>query len=150
MKSYVVEIENDLNELVSSAIEEIKRSIAWLVKEGEIDDSMDADDINEALDYDGTKHEIIDGSVPVYTAQLEALFFVHKWDLMEAFNDAGICTVDEVLSNPDSFQLGLEGVAIFCYIEQAVNAWIWDDLEAWFNSKFQADKGGIMRLKMEA
>ena len=136
MRSYSIEIETDLSELVASAIEEIKRSIAWLVSEGEIDDSMDVDDINEALDYDGTKHEIIDGSVPVYTAQLEALMFVHKYDLMEAFNDAGICTVDEVLSNPDSFVLGLEGVAIFCYIEQEVNEWINDDLEAWFSSKF--------------
>ena len=140
MRSYCVEIETDLNELEGAAIDEIKRSIEWLVSEGEIDDSMDADDINEALEYDGTKHEIIDGSVPVYTHQLEALFFVHKWDLMEAFNDAGICTVDEVLNNPDSYTLGLEGVAIYCYIEQSVNAWIHDDLEDWFNEKFGASE----------
>ena len=97
---------------------------------------MDKYDITEVLEYDGTLHEIIAGSVPVYTHQLEALFFVHKWDLMEAFNDAGICTVDEVLNNPDSYTLGLEGVAIYCYIEQSVNAWIHDDLEEWFNEKF--------------
>ena len=136
MKSYCVEIETDLSELVSLAIDEIKRSIAWLVSEGEIEKEAQVDDINEALEYDGTKHEIIDGSVPIYTHQLEALFFVHKWDLMEAFNDAGICTVDEVLNNPDSYTLGLEGVAIYCYIEQEVNAWIEEDLEDWFSAKF--------------
>ena len=136
MKSYCVEIETDLSELVSLAIDEIKRSIAWLVSEGEIEKETQVDDINEALEYDGTKHEIIDGSVPIYTHQLEALFFVHKWDLMEAFNDAGICTVDEVLNNPDSYTLGLEGVAIYCYIEQVVNAWIEEDLEDWFSAKF--------------
>mgnify|MGYP003123896375 CR=1 FL=1 len=136
MRTYTVEIETDLEELGGAAIDEIKRSIEWLVSEGEIDDSMDADDINERLDYDGTKHEIIDGAVPVYTHQLEALMFVHKYDLMEAFEEAGICTVDEVLKNPDSFQLGFEGVAIFCYIERSVNAWINDDLEDWFNEKF--------------
>ena len=136
MKSYCVEIETDLNELEGAAIDEIKRSIAWLLKENEIDETMDKYDITEVLEYDGTLHEIIDGSVPVYTHQLEALFFVHKWDLMEAFNDAGICTVDEVLNNPDSYTLGLEGVAIYCYIEQSVNAWIHDDLEDWFNEKF--------------
>ena len=136
MKSYSVEIETDLNELEEAAIDEIKRSIAWLVSEGEIEKDAPVDDINERLEYDGTKHEIIDGCVPVYTHQLEALMFVHKWELMEAFNNAGICTVDEVLANPDSFNLGLEGVAIFCYIENSVNQWIQDDLEDWFSSKF--------------
>jgi hypothetical protein len=155
MKSYTIEIETDLNELVSSAIEEVKRSIAWLVSEGEIEINkiwldghknpkselfIDADSINEMLEYDGTKHEIIDGSVPVYTAQLKTLMFVHEFDLMEAFNNAGICTVDEVLKNPDSYILGLEGVAIFCYIEQEVNEWINDDLEDWFFSKFGGGK----------
>ena len=97
-------------------------------------------DIIDVLEYDGTLNEIIDGSVPVYTAQLKALMFVHEFDLMEAFNNAGICTIDEVLKNPDSYILGLEGVAIFCYIEQEVNEWINDDLEDWFFSKFGGEK----------
>ena len=139
MRTYTVEIETDLNELVSSAIDEIKRSIAYLLKHNEIDETMDKYDINEALEYDGTKHEIIDGCVPVYTAELEALMFVHKYDLMEAFEDAGICSVDEVLKNPDSFVLGIEGVAVYCYIEQEVNAWIDEDLDDWFIEKFGAD-----------
>ena len=137
MKSYVIEIETDLNDLVSSAIEALKDSVTWLyLKEGSIDDSMDKYDIIEVLEYDGTLHQVIDGSVPVYTAQLKALMFVHEFDLMEAFENAGICTVDEVLKNPDSYILGLEGVAIFCYIEQEVNEWIEADLEDWFFSKF--------------
>ena len=136
MRSYTVEIKKDLSELVDDTIDEIKRAIAWLVSEGEIDESMDSDAINEVLDYDGTKHEIIDGAVPVYTHELEALMFVHKWTLMEAFEDAGICTVDEVLKNPDSFVLGIEGVAVYCYIEQEVNAWVDEDLDDWFNEKF--------------
>ena len=136
MRTYAVEIRKDLSELVDDTIDEIKRAIAWLVSEGEIDESMDSDAINEVLDYDGTKHEIIDGAVPVYTHELEALMFVHKWTLMEAFEDAGICTVDEVLKNPDSFVLGIEGVAVYCYIEQEVNAWFHEDLDDWFNEKF--------------
>ena len=140
MKSYTIEIETDLSELVSSAIEETKRSIAWLLKENEIDETMDKHDIIDVLEYDGTLHEIIEGCVPVYTAQLKALMFVHEFDLMEAFDNAGICTVDEVLNNPDSYILGLEGVAIFCYIEQEVNEWIEDDLEDWFSSKFGDDR----------
>ena len=136
MKSYTIEIETDLSDLVSSTIEEVKRSIAWLLKENEIAETMSKYDIIDVLEYDGTLHEIIDGSVPVYTAQLKALMFVHEFDLMEAFENAGICTVDEGLKNPDSYILGLEGVAIFCYIEQEVNEWIEDDLEDWFFSKF--------------
>jgi len=136
MRSYTVEIKQDLTELVDDTIDEIKRAIAWLVSEGEIDESMDNDSIMEVLEYDGTKHEIIDGAVPVYTHELEALMFVHKWTLMEAFEDAGICSVDEVLKNPDSFVLGIEGVAVYCYIEQEVNAWIDEDLDDWFNEKF--------------
>jgi len=139
MRTYTIELETDLSDLVSSAIEEIKRSIAWLLKENEIDETMDKHDIIDVLEYDGTLHEIIDGSVPVYTYQLEALFFVHKTTLMDAFEDSGICTVNEVLNNPDSYTLGLEGVAVYCYIEQMVNAWIEDDLEDWFIEKFGAD-----------
>ena len=140
MKSYNIEIETDLNELEGAAIDEIKRSIEWFVSEGEIEKDAQVDDINERLEYDGTKHEVIDGTVPIYTHQLEALFYVHKYDLMDAFEDAGICTVDDVLKNPDSFTLGLEGVAIFCYIEQSVNAWINDDLQEWFSAKFGGEK----------
>ena len=140
MKTYTIEIETDLKDLVSSTIEEVKRSIAWLLKENEIDETMSKYDIIDVLEYDGTLHEIIDGSVPVYTAQLKALMFVHEFDLMEAFENAGICTVDEVLKNPDSYILGLEGVAIFCYIEQEVNEWIEADLEDWFFSKFGGEK----------
>ena len=136
MRTYTVEIKKDLNELVDDTIDEIKRAITWLVSEGEIDESMDNDSIMEVLEYDGTKHEIIDGAVPVYTHELEALMFVHKWTLMEAFEDMGICTVDEVLKNPDSFVLGIEGVAVYCYIEQEVNAWIDENLDDWFNEKF--------------
>ena len=136
MRTYTVEIKQDLTELVDDTIDEIKRAIAWLVSEGEIDESMDNDSIMEVLEYDGTKHEIIDGAVPVYTHELEALMFVHKRTLMDAFEDAGICSVDEVLKNPDSFVLGIEGVAVYCYIEQEVNAWIDEDLDDWFNEKF--------------
>ena len=132
MRTYTVDIETDLNELEGAAIDEIKRSIEWFVSEGEIDDTMDVDDINEVLEYDGTKHEIIDGTVPVYTHQLEALFFVHKYDLMEAFEEAGIYTADEAIKTP----LGIEGVAVFCYIERSVNCWINYDLEDWFNERF--------------
>ena len=136
MRSYTVEIETDLPELVHDAIEEIKRAIGEFVSSGDIDESMDSQAIDEALDYDGTKTQIIDGMVPVYTYDLEALFYVHKRVLLDAFHDAGICTVDEVLKNSDSFPLGIEGVAIFCYIEQFVNAWMFDDMQDWFNEKF--------------
>ena len=136
MRSYTVEIKKDLNELVDDTIDEIKRAIAWCVSEGDIDESMDNDSINEVLEYDGTKHEIIDGAVPVYTYDLEALFYVHKRVLLEAFHDSGMCEVREVISNPDSFPLGIEGVAVYCYIEQEVNAWIDEGLDDWFNEKF--------------
>lgn len=135
MRSYTVEIKQDLTELVDDTIDEIKRAIGEFVSSGDIDESMDSDAINEVLEYDGTKHEIIDGAVPVYTYELEALMFVHKRVLMEAFEDSGIDWGD-VLNNRDGFPLGIEGVAIFCYIEQEVNAWISEDLDDWFSEKF--------------
>tara|TARA_Y100000592_G_scaffold12166_1_gene17102 strand:+ start:1574 stop:1993 length:420 start_codon:yes stop_codon:yes gene_type:complete len=136
MRSYTVEIETDLPELVHDAIEEIKRVIGEFVSSGDIDESMDSYAIDDVLDYDGIKTQIIDGMVPVYTYDLEALFYVHKRVLLDAFHDAGICEVREVISNPDSFPLGIEGLAIFCYIEQFVNAWMYDDMQDWFNEKF--------------
>tara|TARA_R100000773_G_scaffold6768_1_gene6941 strand:- start:187 stop:600 length:414 start_codon:yes stop_codon:yes gene_type:complete len=133
MRTYTIEIETDLSDLVSLAIEEIKDTISYLyLKDGSIDETMDKYTIVEVLEYDGTLHEIIDGTVPVYTHQLEALFFVHKTTLMDAFEDSGIYTADQAIKTP----LGIEGVAVYCYIEQVVNAWIEEDLEDWFFSKF--------------
>lgn len=136
MRTYTVEIRKDLSERVEDTIEEIKRAIGWLVEENEIDESMDKHDIGDVLEYDGTLHQIIEGEVPIANYDLDALFFVHKRELLDAFHDAGIGTVDEVLNNSESFGRGLEGVAIFCYIEQKVNDWIHDDLEDWFIEKF--------------
>ena len=64
MRTYTIKLERDLSDLVSSAIEEIKDSVTWLyLKEGSIDETMDKHDIIDVLQYDGTLHEIIDGSV---------------------------------------------------------------------------------------
>ena len=109
MRTYTVEIETDLSDLVSSAIEEIKDTISYLyLKDGSIDETMDKYSIVEVLEYDGTLHEIIDGSVPVYTAQLEALMFVHKQVLMEAFEDAEFVPLTRYSRTPILSSLALK------------------------------------------
>lgn len=106
------EIDDTLQERVSSACDDVKNlAERWL------DDNPDADeapDLGDDLDYDGSFHEIVDGSVPIYTKEIEDTWYLHKNDLEQAYEDAGIG--DNPLDNNGM-------AAIYFYIEQQVAEW---------------------------
>lgn len=143
MHKYTLEYENNLDDLVTLAMDSIKEFVRYDYDNKKIL-KVDYETEDQLTEYiQDETHEIIDSCVPVYTYELDVLFFLFKGRLMDAFNDAGICTIDEVLANPDCYS-SLEGVAIFCYLEQEVNAWIHGDKTdfmgmsfcEWFESQF--------------
>ena len=66
----------------------IKEAIEY--KNLNLSDYSDAYGLQEALDYDGTLHEIIDGMIDIYNYDLR-LWAVDNWDKVEEALEEGLC-----------------------------------------------------------
>ena len=125
MVKRTIEIEDTLGEIIDSVKSDVKTEIENYIKENE--SKPDYSD----LDYRGAIHEIIDGAVPVYTGEINDLFYLYGNDFEEAFDNAGIGDKDD-----EHWPCGWKAAAIYCYIEQELmNALdemideIWDEYE---------------------
>ncbi len=107
-----VEIDDTLDERTASAIDDLKERIESALKDNDGEASEDdfADEISE----------IADSAVPVYTNEIDGLWFLHKSVLTQAYEDAGI----------DDNPLANNGMtAIYFYIEQKVQEWLNDSFK---------------------
>lgn len=112
MPKRTIEINDTLEERVESAIEDVKTLLLEYLDENPPteDECPDFGD----LDYNGSIHEIIDGSVPVYTNEIRTAWYLHHNELESAYQDAGIG------NNP----MENDGMtAVYCYIDQKVREW---------------------------
>jgi hypothetical protein len=113
-----VEIEDTLQERVESACDDVKDLLIQY-----LDENPDTDDvpcINNDLDYSGSVHEIVDGSVPIYTGEIEDTWYLYSRRLEEAYENAGVG------SNPREND-GM--AAIYFYIMEQVQEWYRDNAE---------------------
>lgn len=107
-----IEVDDVLPDCVANAIEDVERELRDYLA-----DNPDCDKVpclSNDLDCSGAIHEIVDGAVPIYTAQIEAAWFLHGDDLQEAYEHAGVG------ENPRENN-GM--AAIYYYIEQKVAEW---------------------------
>ena len=81
-----IEIEDDLQERIDNACEEVKEYAIERMKEDELDEAPDFGD----LDYSGRVHEIVDSSVPVYYSEIDGLWFLYSNQFEEAYENAGL------------------------------------------------------------
>ena len=65
----------------------------------------------------GEISQMIDSSVPVYTSEINDLFYLYGNEFEQAFDDAGIGGKDNDWPN------GWKAAAIYCYLETKVNEW---------------------------
>lgn len=114
-----IEIDDTLEDRIETAIEQVKEALTEYLTDNEPDDCPDMGD----LDYSGTIHEIVDGSVPIYTKEIDDTWYLHKRDLISAYEDAGIG------SNPQEND-GM--TAIYCLIQQRVYEWYHKNAEEVF------------------
>lgn len=122
MAKITIEIDDNLDDLVQDAIDGVKDILKDYVEEND-PDSLPC--ISNDLDYSGAVHELVDGLVPVYTKPIEDIWYLHKQELISAYEDAGIG--DNPLENDGK-------VAIFCYIEAKMHDWYREHGEDYFNS----------------
>jgi hypothetical protein len=83
--------------------------------------------LNNDLDYSGAIHEIIDGSVPIYTKEIEDTFYLYGNEIEQVFDDAGIGNKED-----KGWPMGWKAAAIYCYIEQQVAEWYHDNAQDLF------------------
>jgi len=105
-----IEIEDDLQERIDNACEEVREYAIERMKEDELDKAPDFGD----LDYSGRVHEIVDSSVPVYHSEIDGLWFLYSNQFEEAYENAGIG--DDPRENSGM-------TAIYFYIWEQVAEW---------------------------
>lgn len=111
-----VEIDDTLQDCVDSAIEEVKNELESYLEQNPDTDELPC--LNNDLDYSGAIHEIIDGSVPIYTSEINDIFYLHGDEVEQAFDDAGIGSKDD-----EGWPNGWKAAAIYFYIEAEVQNW---------------------------
>jgi hypothetical protein len=132
MVKRTIEIEDSLDEIIESVKSDIKDlAIEW------IKDNEEKPDLYNDLDYDGSVHEIIDGSVPVYTYEIDNLFYLYGDEFEQAFDDAGIGEKED-----KHWPSGWKPAAIYCYIEQEINEWYNDAIDEIYEENKKEEKEG--------
>src|SRR3990167_4964944 len=117
-----VTIEDSLDERSDGAIEEVKEALLDYLKENPDTDKLPC--LNNDLDYSGRVHEIIDGSVPVYTHEIKSTWLLHGPALEEAYENAGVG--DNPMENDGM-------AAIYYYVSDRVNEWYNDNAQEVFD-----------------
>jgi len=107
-----VEIDDTLQDCVDGAIDEVRTALIEYLDANP--DTDETPDLGNDLDYSGAIHEIVDGAVPIYTAEIDGLYYLYGDELDTAYSNAGI---------GDGSEDNRRQVAIYCYIDQAVAEW---------------------------
>jgi hypothetical protein len=123
-----VEIEDSLQDRVDTAIQEVEQELRNFLEENT--DTYETPCLNNDLDYSGTIHEIVDGSVPIYTKEIEDTWYLYASELEEAYDNAGVG--DDSRENDGM-------AAIYYYIMEKVQEWYHDNADDIFE-EWQAEK----------
>lgn len=83
MARVVVELNDRLPDIIDSLIDDLKGLIT------QYHDDFPGEDMPEYgdLDMTGELHELVDGAVPVYTRDIDTIWFLHKQELLEAYEN---------------------------------------------------------------
>lgn len=129
----IIEIEDTLQDCVDGAIDQVKDKLNNYLAENPDTDTLPC--LNNDLDYSGAIHEIIDGSVPIYTKEINDIFYLHGDEVEQAFDNAGIGNKDD-----KGWPMGWKPAAIYCYIQEQVNNWYHNEAEELFNEWKESNK----------
>lgn len=130
MSKTTITIDDTLDERVDSAIEDVRNLLFEYLDSNTPDSAPDYND----LDYSGSIHEIIDGSVPIYTKEIEDAWYLHGREIETAYENAGVG------DNPREND-GMAG--IYFYIAEKVYEWYDNNAEDLFEEwqeKHRAEK----------
>ena len=102
-----VKMEDSLYELRDDVVEEVVSAYKEWAKENPDEDSDTF--WNQEMDSDGTFHELVDSSTPIYYSEIDSNFYLHSDELEEAYDDSGCYD-----KKPDNYKQ----VCIYFWLEQ--------------------------------
>ena len=117
-----IEIEDNLQERVSIAIDEVKQELLNYLEKNPDTDELPC--INNDLDYSVAIHEIVDSNVPIYTSEIRTIWYLYDHQLCESYHMAGVG--DDPHEND-----GMS--AIYFYIMNKVQEWYNDNAQDIFD-----------------
>lgn len=126
MTTRTIEIEDNLKEIIDSAISDLKdMANDYLDGNSDLEEAPDLyDDLNSNEDF----YDLVDMAVPIYTSEINDLFYLYGNKFEEAFDNAGIGE-----KNNDGWPMGWYPAAIYCYIEQELSDWYEEHKDEIFN-----------------
>ena len=117
-----IEINDTLQDTVDQCIEDTKELLLeWLQNnpESDISEPTETPCLHNDLDYDGRFHEIIDGNTPIYTHEIDTIFYLHGHLCEDAFEN---CFGPEA-KNDDGWPCGWRAAAIYQYLSDHACEW---------------------------
>lgn len=116
-----IEINDTLPDRIESAIKLLKELIAACdFKEG---DSLPC--LSNDLNCDGEVHDIVDSMVPIYTKEIDEMWFLHRPELEAAYDNAGAG------DNPwENYGMA----AVYYLIYEKLNDWYQNHGQEYFDS----------------
>lgn len=112
----MVEMNDNLDEIKKIDRDEVREKMMEYMKENPDEDNFDY----FSREIDDDIHEMVDGSVPVYTNQIKTLWYLYENDFEDAYENAGI---------GDGNEENHKEVAIYCYLEQELREYIYGELK---------------------
>jgi hypothetical protein len=122
MTKRTIEIEDTLSEIEESLQSDLRDIVIEYLNDNP--DLDEAPDLYNDIGYNGSFHELVDGSVPIYTGEINDLFYLYGNDFEEAFDNAGIGE-----KNDEHWPMGWKAAAIYCYLEQEAAEWYEENKE---------------------
>ncbi len=114
-----IEIDDTLDETVNGAISDLKDYVNEIINDNP---EMETEELVEYIrnEIGDRISEISDSATPIYTSEIEDLWYLYKNEFEEAYKNAGIG--DNPLENNGM-------TAIYLYIEQELYDWLRNELE---------------------
>ena len=130
MVKRMVEIEDNLDQIVKDVQSELKDLVINWIKENNT-----KPDLSNDIDYDGSFHKIVDSAVPIYTSEINDLFYLYGDEFEEAFDDAGCGEKDD-----KGWPMGWKPAAIYFYLEAKCWEWFNENIDEIFEENKTEEK----------
>lgn len=130
MSSSTVTLTDTLPGLIESACDGVRELLEqWFIEH----EDRDLPCLYNDLDYSGSVHELIESTIPVYTADLQALAYFHHESVIAALSEqfgSDALSVD--------WQSGAFAAGLYCLIDRGVSYWYGSAAEDLWDSWLEA------------
>lgn len=132
-----IEIDDTLQDRVAFAIADVRELlITYLANNPDVTETPC---LHNDLDYDGSVHEIVDLSVPVYHHEIDTMFFLHGNRIENAFENAGFGSKDD-----EQWPNGWKAAAVYSFIMEEVCEWYSDHADD-IVAQYRADQKEVSK-----